>query len=404
MPPIAPVDLTAPEFKADPFPFYARLRREAPVHPTKLPDKRTAHLVTRYDDVVTVLKDDARFVKDPQRALTPDQMTKQPWFPSFLQPLTRNMLDIDDPDHRRLRNLVHKAFTPRIIEDMRGRVQRIVDELLTAALIRGKMDLVRDFALPLPLTVIVQLLGVPPRDQGAFHRWSRAMMHATSTARMLTALPDLFLMMRYLRKLIRDKRERPQSDLLTALVQAEQEGGKMSEDELIAMIVLLMLAGHETTVNLIASGTLALLQNPTELERLRQDPSLIDSAVEELLRYTAPVETATERYTSDDVQLAGVTLPRGSLVLAVLASANRDASQFEDPDRLNLSRTPNRHVAFGQGIHFCLGAPLARLEGQLAFPALLRRLPRIRLAASPQSLRWRPTLVVRGLESLPVTL
>jgi cytochrome P450 PksS len=401
MPHIAPVDISSPEFKADPFPFYARLRREAPVHPTKLPDGRTAYLVTRYDDVVMVVKD-ARFGKDPLRVLTPEQLKKQPWLPGFLQPLARNLLDLDDPDHRRLRNLVHKAFTPRIVEDMRGRVQRIADELLTAAALRGQMDIVRDYALPLPLTVIVEMLGVPRSDQSKFHRWSKAMMHATSTKRMLLALPDLFLMMRYLRNLIRDKRTRPQDDLLTALVQAEQEGGKLTEDELLAMIVVLMVAGHETTVNLIASGTLALLQNPTELERLRQDPSLIEPAVEELLRYTAPVETATDRYAREDLQISGVTIPRGSVVLAVLASANRDASQFDDPDRLDLSRTPNRHVAFGQGVHFCLGAPLARLEGHIAFPTLLRRFPALRLAAPPHTLRWRPTLVVRGLESLPV--
>jgi cytochrome P450 PksS len=399
---LAPVDIMSAEFKANPFPFYARLRKEAPVHPVKLPDGRTAHLVTRHDDVIMVLKD-PRFVKDARSVMTPEQLAKQYWLPSFLQPLQNNMLDTDDPQHRRLRGLVHKAFTPRIVEDMRPRVQRIADELLSAAAMRGhRMDIVRDYALPLPLTVIVELLGVPPSDQRKFHRWSRAMMHATSNTKMLLSTPDLFLMMRYCRKLIQDKRARPEDDLLSALVQAEQEGGKLTVDELLAMIVLLMIAGHETTVNLIASGTLALLENPSELERLRRDPSLIDSAVEELLRYTAPVETATERYAREDVEIAGTPIPRGALVLAVLASANRDASQFADPDRLDLGRTPNRHVAFGQGVHFCLGAPLARLEAQIAFPTLLRRLPDLRLAAPAHTLRWRPTFVVRGLESLPV--
>jgi len=403
MHPPAPVDILSPAFKADPFPFYARLRRDAPVYPVKIHDGRTAHLVTRYDDVVLVLKD-PRFAKDRRNVLTPAQLAAQPKMPKFLVPLESNMLDTDDPQHRRLRSLVHKAFTPRIVEGMRARVQRIADELLTAAAMRGKMDLVHDFALPLPLTVIVELLGVPPGDQRKFHRWSQALMNATSPLRMLASFPELFLMMRYLRELIGDRRAHPRDDLLSALVQAEQEGGQLSEDEVLAMIVLLMVAGHETTVNLIGSGTLALLENPTELERLRRDPALIEPAVEELLRYTAPVETSTERFATEDVEIGGVTIARGTLVLAVLASANRDPSQFDDPDRLDLGRAPNRHVAFGQGIHFCLGAPLARLEAQIAFLSLLRRFPALRLAVPAHSLRWRRSYVVRGLQALPVAL
>jgi cytochrome P450 len=208
--------------------------------------------------------------------------------------------------------------------------------------------------------------------------------------------------MRYLRRLFERRRADPRDDLITALVQAEEAGDKLSEDELLAMVFLLLIAGHETTVNLIASGTLALLRHPDQLARLRHDPSLIKSAVEELLRYTSPVEMATERFAREDVIIAGTTIPRGELVLAVIGSANRDERQFEDPDTLRLDREPNRHLAFGQGGHYCLGAPLARLEGQIAISTLLRRLPDVRLAGGPESLRWRRGLFLRGLEKLPL--
>ena len=227
-------------------------------------------------------------------------------------------------------------------------------------------------------------------------------MQIASTSSVIKALPSLFMFMRYLRKLIQEKRTHPKDDLLTALVQAEEAGDTLSEDELLAMVVLLLIAGHETTVNLIASGTLALLQHPEQLEHLRRDPTIIKTAVEELLRYTSPVETATERFAREDVTLHGVTIPKGELVLAVLASANRDETQFVHPQRLDLARNPNRHLAFGQGVHFCLGAPLARLEGQIAIPMLLSRFPELRLSIPLERLRWRPTFVVRGLESLPV--
>ena len=399
--PIRPVNILSREFKADPFPFYARLRAEMPVYRTKLPDKRQAWLVTRYDDVAALLKDD-RFVKDRRSVMNPEQLGKQPWMPGFLRPIERNMLDLDDPDHYRLRTLIHKAFTPRIIEGLRERVQVIADDLLNAVTPVGHMDIVNDYALPLPLTVITELLGVPSLDQAKFHRWSKTIVQIGSAGSMVKALPSLFVFMRYLRKLIETKRANPEDDLLTALIQAEADGDKLSEDELLAMVVLLLIAGHETTVNLIASGTLALLEYPDQLERLRCDPTLIKTATEELLRYASPVETATERYAREEVTLHGVTLSKGELVLMVLASANRDETQFVHPEQLDLARNPNRHLAFGQGIHFCLGAPLARLEGQIAILTLLRNLPELHLGVAPEKLRWRPTFVVRGLESLPV--
>jgi cytochrome P450 len=394
------VNIVSREFKADPFPFYARLRAEQPVCRVKL-GRQDAWLVTRYDDVVALLKD-SRFAKDRVKALTPEQLGKQPWMPDFARPLLRNMLDLDEPDHTRLRTLVHKAFAPSMVERLQGRIQTIAGQLLDAMQSKGSMDLVRDYALPIPLTVIVELLGIPPQDRHRFHRWSKAIVKTPTTFNMLRALPSIRAFMRYLRQLVRQLRSTPQEGLLTALVQVEEAGDRLSEDELLAMAFLLLIAGHETTVNLIASGTLALLQHPDQMELLRSDPALIKPAVEELLRYTNPLETATERFAREDVTIAGVTIPRGALVFAVIASANRDASQFEDPDRLNLAREKNRHLAFGHGAHFCLGAPLARLEGQIAIRTLVRRLPDLRLAIPVESLRWRTTPILRGLEALPV--
>lgn len=394
------VNIVSREFKADPFPFYARLRAEQPVCRVKF-GPQDAWLVTRYDDVLALLKD-SRFAKDRQKALTPEQLGKQPWMPDFAKPLLRNMLDLDEPDHTRLRTLVHKAFTPSMVERLQGRVQTIADQLLDATQRKGSMDLVHDYALPIPLTVIVELLGIPSRDRHRFHRWSKAIVKTPTTFNMLRALPSIRAFMRYLRQLVRQLRTAPQEGLLTALVQVEEAGDRLSEDELLAMAFLLLIAGHETTVNLIASGTLALLQQPDQIDLLRRNPALIKPAIEELLRFTNPLETATERYAREDVTIAGVTIPRGALVFAVIASANRDATQFEDPDRLDITREKNRHLAFGQGAHFCLGAPLARLEGQIAIPTLVRRLPNLRLAAPVESLRWRATPILRGLETLPV--
>lgn len=398
------VDISSPAFKADPFPFYARLRATAPVYPVTLPDGRTAWLVTRYDDVAAVLKDE-RFAKDPLNALSPQQHARQPWIPAFARPLTRSMLDVDPPDHTRLRGLVHKAFTPRLVERMRPRIQALCDRLLDQARGRARLDLIRAYAQPVPTTVIAAMLGVPVADRPRFQRWSQALLLAgASRWGVLRAVPHVWLFLRYVRRLIRARRAQPRDDLISALAQAEEAGQRLSEDELVAMIVLLLVAGHETTVNLIGSGTLALLVYPEQLRRLRQNPGLMPSAVEELLRFTSPVETATERYARQEVPIAGVTIPRGGLVLAVIASANRDERQFASPDRLDVTRTPNRHLAFGLGAHFCLGAALARLEGQLALATLLRRAPGLRLAAEPEALRWRPGLVLRGLEGLPVAI
>jgi cytochrome P450 len=246
---------------------------------------------------------------------------------------------------------------------------------------------------------------VPAEDHAKFHRWSNRLVSVSSGRDMLRALPAALSFVRYLRKLVERRRVEPQDDLITALIRAEEAGDKLNDDELLAMAFLLLVAGHETTVNLIASGTLALLEHPKQAEALKRDPSLVKPAVEELLRYTSPVEMATERYAREDVEIEGATIPRGELVLAVLGSANRDERHFEDPDALDLARDPNRHLAFGRGgAHHCLGAPLARMEGQIAISALLRRFPEARLPVAPESLRWRQGLFLRGPRRLPLVL
>jgi cytochrome P450 PksS len=402
MTPIENINIASPGFKANPYPFYARLRAEAPVHRVRLRDKRAAWLVTRYDDVVAMLKDD-RFIKEEEPVLSPEQAARQPRIPTLFQGLKRNMLELDPPDHTRLRGLVHKAFTPRLIEDLRERIQTLTDDLLDAAERKGRMDLIRDYALPLPTTIIAEMLGIPARDRHRFHRWSSAIVTASTTAwGLFKAMPPMWRFLIYVRQLVKTRRRDPGDDLVSALVEASEAGDRLSEDELLAMIFLLLIAGHETTVNLIGNGVLALLNHPGSMDQLRNDPSLIKPAVEELLRYDGPLEMSTERFTREDVTIAGVTIPRGELVFPVLASANRDDRQFENPDTLDLTREPNRHVAFGLGMHYCLGAPLARLEGQIAINTLLHRLPDLRLAAPLGALRWRPGLVLHGLKALPV--
>jgi cytochrome P450 len=395
------IDITDPTFKANPFLFYARLRAETPVFPVTLKRYGRAWLITSYDDVLAVLKDE-RFAKDPQNAMTSEQFKKAPRMPAIFKPLSRGLLSLDDPDHARLRVLVHKAFTPRRIEQMREQVQVVADELLDKATPRGHMDLIADYALPLPLTMIGRILGIPASDNQKFHHWTRTFLSAPSNRNPLVMVPSMMSFMRYLRKQIKERQTRPQNDLITALVQAREGNDMFNEDEVVSMIFLLLSAGHETTVNLIGSGMLALMEHPEQMQKLRNEPELSKTAIEELVRFVCPAETATERYARENITIAGTTIPRGELVLAVVGSANRDANYFDNPDTIDITRTNNRHLSFGQGIHYCLGAPLARLEGQIAINTLLQRLPNIHLTSKPDELRWRGGMILRGLEALPV--
>ncbi|HTQ40557.1 MAG TPA: cytochrome P450 [Pirellulales bacterium] len=397
-----PVNITTPEFKAQAFEFYARLRREAPVYRTVLPDKMPAWIVSRYDDVAMVLKDE-RFSKEFRTLFENNPNVKPPWIPKSLLPLVRHLLHTDPPDHTRLRALVQQAFKPSFVEGLRPRIAELAGELLTAASKQRSFDLVSQFALPIPAIVIAEMLGVPPRDRHKFHRWTESMIASGGKRfRMLRSLPVIWRFSNYLRRLVTMKRAAPQDDLLSALIAAQENGQKLTEDELVSMGFVLLVAGHETTVNLIGNGVAALLEHPDQLFRLRREPELMKSAVEELLRFTSPVETATERYTKENVTIAGVTIPRGNLVLAAIASANRDEQHFANPDELDLGREPNKHLAFGLGPHYCLGAPLARLEAQIAIGALLQRTADIRLAVPREKLRWNRGLILRGLKSLPL--
>ena len=398
------VNIAAREHKSNPYPFYAYLRAEHPVYPVILPDKRTIWLVTRYDDVVAVLKDN-RFVKDPANVQPGFKTVTQPWLPRFALPLMRHMLNKDKSDHTRLRGLVNKAFSPQMVEKMRDRIQFVTSALLAMLVDKKQFDLITDYALPIPTTVISEMMGVPEADRHKFNRWTNAVMQVTTTRwGMLRAIPNVWAFVRYIRKFIRMRRIQPQDDLVSELVKAEVGGEQLNDDELVGMVFLLLVAGHETTVNLIGNGILSLLQHPSQMNLLRDDPMLIKPAVEELLRFESPVEMGTERYASEDISIAGVTIPGGSLVGVVLASANRDGNQFSSADTLDIQREPNKHLAFGVGTHYCTGAPLARMEGQIAINTLLRTIPHFRLGIPQESLRWRPGLVTRGLAALPITI
>jgi cytochrome P450 len=397
MPQIELPRLDSPRFKANPYPVYARLRRHAPVYRTKLTFWLPAiWIITRYEDVVRVLKD-PRFSKD--------YVQKYPWIPPPIRSMFRNLLTLDPPDHTRLRSLVQTTFTPRLIEVLRDRVQRVCDDLLDRVVSSGTIDLIEAYALPVPLTVISDLLGVPVQDRRRFEPWTRRVAVASSSASLgefLRALPVIARLSRYIRGLVALRRAAPRDDLITALVRAEESGDRLTEDEIVSMVSLLLLAGYETTVHLIASGALTLMQHPAEMVRMQERPELRGSAVDEILRYTSPVEFSTPRLTLEDVAVGQVTIPRGELVTVSLGAANHDESQFPDPETFDIAREPNRHVAFGMGSHFCLGAALARLEGEIALTTLFRRFPDLRLAVPQDSLRWRRSLAMRGMRELPV--
>ena len=385
-----------PAFVADPYPTYHRLRAEDPVHHSPL----GFWVLTRYEDVSAVLRD-PRFIKEPLAALVAARFGAD-----VPRGIGLSMLDRDPPDHTRLRSLVSKAFTPRVVEGLRPRIQQIVDGLIARAQAAGSMDLIEEFAYPIPVNVICEMMGVPVEDHERFKSWSLDIARGLDS---ILLPPDSDVPRRsaaarhaisdYFRQLIAARRASARGDLLSALIAAEEAGDKLNEEELIATCILLLIAGHETTVNLIGNGVLALLRHPDELRRLRQTPALITSAVEELLRYDGPVQR-TARVAGDDVTIGGRTIRKGDMVMPFIGAADRDPAQFPDPDRLDLARSDNRHIAFGWGIHFCLGAPLARVEGQIAIDTLVRRLPR--LALIEEHAEYRHSLTLRGLKTLPV--
>jgi cytochrome P450 len=386
-------DLFAVDFKADPYPVYERLRKQSPVRPIDTPHGRM-WLVTRYADGRQVLTD-PRLVKRP--SWLDDSADQQQRL------LNDHMLSADPPVHTRLRRMVSKVFTAGRIEGLRPRVREIAESLVPpmagAPGERRRADLVADFAFPLPITVICEMLGVPRADQDSFRTWSNTLvtgMPAGGSADAMRALSG------YIVDLIADKRRNLHDDLLSDLIAVRDDNDRLTERELVSMVFLLLIAGHETTVNLIANGMYLLLTHPDQYRRLRADPSLIPTAVEEFLRYESPVETTTHRFTTEPVEVGGVTIPAREVVIVSLSSANRDEERFTEPARFDVARGESSHLAFGHGIHFCLGAPLARMEGQVAFETLLARLPELALGVPTEALVWRPGILIRGLVDLPV--
>ncbi len=395
-------DLYSDAFRADTYAIFAGMRRDDPVFCQPGLDGETPiWFVTRYDDAEAVLLDDERFVRDPRLALPQERL---PAFPEFFAFIESNMLNRDGDDHRRLRRLVSKAFTPRMIERLRPRIQEIADELIDRVLTAGEMELVSEFAFPLPITVIAELLGVPVADRDSFRDWSGAMVSpALAAAEMEQADALMTAFVDYLLALFAERRREPGEDLVSALVAVEDGGDTLSEEELCSMVALLIVAGHETTVSLLGNATLALLTHPEQRAALERAPSLLPRAVEELIRYDGPVERTLNRWATVDVELGGRTIRRGELVIVILGAADRDPERFDDPDRLDLAADrETRLLAFGRGNHFCLGAPLARLEAEIALGTLLRRLPGLRLALTQEELRWRPVPLFRSLVALPV--
>jgi cytochrome P450 len=388
---------TDPAFLADPHPALAALRESGPVHRLDGRLGVPVWVVTRYADVLAALSE-PRLSNDPQQAVDLDETLRGDF-------LSRSMIGADPPEHTRLRRLVSKAFTARRVEGLRPRVQAITNTLLDRMSPRGRADLVGEFALPLPITVIGELLGVPEADRDRFRTWTDDMLDRPFDARtdLAVVVAAREQMHGYLSELVAAKRRDPADDLLTDLIAATDEGERLDEQELLAMTFLLLVAGYVTTVSLIGNGTLALLRTPDQLDRLRADPSLVPRAVEELLRFDGPVNPGLGRFALEDLELGGARIRRGDVVLLAIAAADRDPDRFPDPDRLDVGSADSGHLAFGHGIHYCLGAPLARIEGQVAFTALVERLPDLALATPVDELRWTGGGVLRGLRELPVT-
>ncbi|MGO8825245.1 MAG: cytochrome P450 family protein [Acidimicrobiales bacterium] len=400
-------DLADPVMFTDPYPRYAELRRSAPV--SRAYSKQlmggTGYMLTRHEHVL-LLHNDVRFSSDPTSQGSSFLMRH---LPRMFRLLMSSMVYKDDPDHARLRRLVNKAFTPRMVQQMTAEIERIVTELFDKAEQRGSetIDLVADIAVPLPLSVISTMLGVGDEDRNEFHVLMERFvvrLGSGSAADAMRAVPTARKLYAVLERLAEQRRNEPDDGLISALLAASEDGDSLTPDEVIAMIFLLMLAGHDTTANLIGSSALALIEHPAQAERLRVDPVLMPTAVEELLRFTTPVPCGAARTLLDDVEVDGTTMPKGSKVLGMIISANRDETIFERPDDLDLGREPNRHLTFAFGKHFCLGNQLARLEGQIAIGELVRRFPAMRLAVPREDLRYKPVQALRGFRSLPLQL
>ena len=392
--------LVDPATIANPYPVYQRLREEDPVH---WDDELQTWVLTRYEDIEAALRDprlSSNRVDTVRNVDSPEvpEATRQ----ALKATLSLWMLFLDPPDHTRLRNLANKVFTPRVVENLKTQIEYLVRELLAPAAHVGRLDVIRDFAYPLPAIVIAEMLGVRREDRELVKRWSDALAALLGSAVCEPSIAEngarsILEFRSYLGDLVEDRRRRPQQDLITAALKAEDQGSLLSHDELLANCVLLLSAGHETTTNLIGNGALALLRHPDQLHRLRAEPGLIKTAVEELLRFDSPVQATG---VTQDIEIGERVLRKGQAALLVLGAANRDPTRFPDPDSLDLGRANNHHGAFAFGPHYCLGAPLARLEAQITIPALFATFADLRLSTG--EVEWHQNIVLRGLKALPV--
>ena len=401
-----PINLSGKEFANNKYAYYKWLRENEPVHKGKLMNFMGGYLIAGYDDCVNLLKDE-RFVRNRTTA-TGGRKFPIP-LPKSLSILMSALTATDPPDHRRLRTLVHKAFTPRMLTKLERRIESLTHELLDAAERSAKegqqVDLMRAYAYPIPVTIIAEMLGIDAHEIPKFSAYIESIINGMTGLSMIRTIAfDLPKSVKFVRRLIERKRANPGDDIMTRLIEAEEDGDSLSEDELVAMVFTLIVAGHETTYHLIVNAVYTLLMHPEVLAQLRAEPTLMDSAIEELMRFNGPIHGTDPIYATEEVILHGVTIPKGSMVTPLLGSANRDPAAFENPDILDITRTPNRHLGFGQGIHYCLGAPLARMETKIALQTLFERSPNLRLAVSPDELEIVPAPGFHKYKAMPVVL
>lgn len=396
-----PVNVISKAFVNNKYDYYKWLRENEPVHKGKL-GFINLYFLSHYEDCVNILKD-PRIVRNRTTATGGGRFPIP--LPKSINLMIKSMINEDEPEHRRLRDLVHKAFTPRRLSALNGRIHELTHELLDKAEKEKEVDLMQAYALPIPVTVIGEMMGVSPEEVPEFARYMTALTEGFSSLAILkTLMSDMPKAIKFCRALIARKRQNPQDDILTGLIEAEEDGDRLSEDELIAMVFLLIVAGYETTVHLITNAVQALLTHPDQLQLLRDNPDLIETAVEEFNRFNGPIQGTKLGYPMEDITLHGVTIPKGSPIVPLLGSGNHDSAVFENPDQFDITRTPNRHLGFGQGIHYCLGAPLARIETKIAVQTLLERSPNLQLAVPADSLELQKIPLWHRYKSLPVKL